>query len=125
MRAPMQIPGYAPRSPSWRSRVSARPGAFAESHPEDPSNSATAWSANPEMFPNPNGIAVDESTGDVYVAEIGTQTVSKFDVCGRPVDFSDLVSGSNALTGIPHSPANRLTFSFPGLVWHPGGDRSR
>ena len=30
-------------------------------------------------FTNPNGIAIDESTGDVYVADLGTNTVSKFD----------------------------------------------
>ncbi len=55
-----------------------------------------------EAFSNPNGIAVEESTGDVYVADIGTNTVYKFDASGNPVNFSAL--GSNALT---HS------FSFP------------
>ena len=34
-------------------------------------------------FTNPNGIAVEESTGDVYVADIGTNTVSKFDANGN------------------------------------------
>jgi DNA-binding beta-propeller fold protein YncE/ribosomal protein L11 len=55
-----------------------------------------------EAFSNPNGIAVEESTGDVYVADIGTNMVYKFDASGKPVNFSAL--GSNALT---HS------FSFP------------
>ena len=36
-------------------------------------------------FSNPNGIAVDEATGDVYVADIGTDTVYKFDANGNPV----------------------------------------
>jgi DNA-binding beta-propeller fold protein YncE len=36
-------------------------------------------------FSNPNGIAVDESTGDVYVADLGTGTVSKFDSSGALV----------------------------------------
>jgi DNA-binding beta-propeller fold protein YncE len=59
-------------------------------------------------FSNPNGIAVDESTGDVYVADIGTSTVYKFDANGNPVNFSAL--GSNALT---HS------FSFPSVYGSP------
>jgi hypothetical protein len=61
-----------------------------------------------EAFSNPNGIAVDEATGDVYVADIGTNTVYKFDENGKPVNFSAL--GSNALT---HS------FSFPSLYGNP------
>ena len=61
-----------------------------------------------EAFSNPNGIAVDEATGDVYVADIGTGTVYKFDAKGNPVDFSSL--GSNALAGAA-TPAK--SFSFP------------
>jgi DNA-binding beta-propeller fold protein YncE len=61
-------------------------------------------------FTNPNGIAVEESTGDVYVADIGTDTVSKFDAHGNPVDFSAL--GTNALNG-SHTPAG--SFAFPSL----------
>ena len=41
-------------------------------------------------FSNPNGIAVDESTGDVYVADIGTNAVYKFDANGNPVNFTAL-----------------------------------
>ena len=59
-----------------------------------------------EAFSNPNGIAVEESTGDVYVADIGTDTVYKFDAQGNPVNFSAL--GSNALTGPPGG-----SFAFP------------
>ena len=59
-------------------------------------------------FSNPNGIAIDEATGDVYVADIGTNTVYKFDASGNPVNFSAL--GSNALT---HS------FSFPSVYGTP------
>jgi DNA-binding beta-propeller fold protein YncE len=59
-------------------------------------------------FSNPNGIAVDESTGDVYVADIGTDTVYKFDAQGNPVSFSSL--GGNALSGSA-TPAG--SFSFP------------
>ena len=65
-------------------------------------------------FTNPNGIAVDESTGDVYVADIGTNTISKFDASGNPVAFPAL--HSNALTGAA-TPAG--SFSFPLLYGTP------
>ena len=57
-----------------------------------------------EAFTNPNGIAVDESTGDVYVADIGTDTVYKFDANGNPVNFT-----SAALHGHPGT-----------ISWHAG-----
>ena len=64
-------------------------------------------------FTNPNGIAVEESTGDVYVADIGTDTVSKFDASGNPVGFTcgpecEAYVKGNELTGSPTGP-----FSFP------------
>ncbi len=65
-------------------------------------------------FTNPNGIAVDESSGDVYVADIGTDTVYKFDANGNPIDFSTL--GSNALTG-GATPAG--SFFFPSVYGNP------
>lgn len=64
-------------------------------------------------FTNPNGIAVDESTGDVYVADIGTNTISKFEASGNPVNFtcgapcSIFVTG-NQITGTPTE-----SFAFP------------
>ena len=64
-----------------------------------------------EAFSNPNGIAVEESTGDVYVADIGTNTVYKFDANGNPVNFSAVGLGStNELTG---SATPATSFSFP------------
>jgi DNA-binding beta-propeller fold protein YncE len=63
-----------------------------------------------DTFTNPNGIAIDESTGDVYVADIGTNTVYRFDANGKPVNFSAFgtyVKGSE-LTGTPAG-----SFSFP------------
>ncbi len=57
---------------------------------------------------SPTGIAVDESSGNVYVADIETNTVYKFDANGNPVDFSAL--GSNTLTGAA-TPAK--AFAFP------------
>ncbi len=65
-------------------------------------------------FTNPNGIAVEESTGDVYVADIGTDTVSRFDADGNPVEFPAL--HSNVLTGAA-TPAG--SFSFPSLYGSP------
>ena len=79
--------------------------ALAESHPFlSPSFGATETT----MFENPNGIAVDESTGDVYVAAIGNDTVYKFDASGKPVEFAALKS--HALTGSA-TPAG--SFAFP------------
>ena len=65
-------------------------------------------------FTNPNGIAVDEATGDVYVADIGTSTVSRFDAGGNPVEFSAL--NSNTLSGAA-TPTG--SFSFPNLSGTP------
>ncbi len=68
-----------------------------------------------EAFSNPNGIAVEESTGDVYVADIATtNAVYKFDANGGPVNFN-FPGGSkeapgNALKGAD-TPAE--SFSFP------------
>ncbi len=63
---------------------------------------------------NPNGIAIDAASGDVYVADIGTATVYKFDANGNPVNFSGL--GSNALTG---SATPAKAFSFPNVYGTP------
>src|ERR1700733_10428795 len=84
--------------------VTASP-ALAESHPKIGEFGS---------FSNPNGIAIDESTGDVYVADIGTDTAYKFDANGAPVDFSAL--GSNALSGSA-TPAG--SFSFPSAPNNP------
>lgn len=65
-------------------------------------------------FANPNGVAIDQSSGDVYVADIGTNTIYKFDADGNPVDFSAL--HSNALTG-GATPAG--SFSFPSVYGTP------
>jgi DNA-binding beta-propeller fold protein YncE len=81
---------------------SASPALAAEPHPLVSSFGRTPS----EPFTNPNGIAVEESTGDVYVADIGTNTVYKFDASGTPVDYPAL--GTNALTGTPTG-----SFSFP------------
>ncbi len=79
--------------------------ALAETHP---------FVASFGSFTNPNGIAVEESTGDVYIADIGTDTVSRFAADGNPVEFPAL--HSNVLTGAA-TPAG--SFSFPSLYGTP------
>jgi len=81
------------------------PLALAETHPF--TNISFGRSAT-ETFSNPNGIAVDEATGDVYVADLGTDTVYRFDAEGHPVEFP--VLNSSALTGSA-TPAG--SFAFP------------
>jgi len=75
------------------------PPAAAETHP---------FLSSFGSFTKPNGIAVEESTGDVYVADIATNTVYRFDASGSPVAFPAL--GTNALTG---SATLAHSFSFP------------
>ncbi len=66
----------------WLSLGSAAALAAAEPHPSDQAKFGS--------FSNPNGIAIDEASGDVYVADIGTDTIYKFDAQGNPVNFSAL-----------------------------------
>jgi NHL repeat len=80
--------------------------ALAETHPFlEP----LGGSSSPDLFANPNGIAVDESTGDVYVADLGSatvsQSVSKFDPAGKLIESWGT---KGQLTGPPAKP-----FSFP------------
>jgi DNA-binding beta-propeller fold protein YncE len=90
--------------------------ALAESHPF--ANISFGPSSGTK-FSNPNGIAVDEATRDVYVADLGTNTVYKFDENGKAVNFtcgapcSAYLSG-NGITGIPTG-----SFAFPSLPHTP------
>ena len=84
--------------------------AFAESHPFlEP----LGGSATPDTFTNPNGIAVEESTGDVYVAELGTDTISKFDSSGALVESW----GTKGVLDGSATPAK--SFSFPDVYGNP------
>jgi hypothetical protein len=60
----------------------------------------------------PQGVGVDRTTGDVYVVDVGTNTLDRFDAAGRPVAFS--ASGSyiyaNRLFG---TPSERFSFLAP------------
>jgi DNA-binding beta-propeller fold protein YncE len=84
--------------------VGASP-ALAESHPF---LSLSFGATETTAFENPNGIAIDESTREVYVAAIGDDTVYKFDASGKPVEFAALKS--HALAGSA-TPAG--SFAFP------------
>ncbi len=85
--------------------------ALAETHP---------FMSSFGSFSNPNGIAIDEASGDVYVADIGTNTVYKFDASGTPVNFNFPVgsheAAGNALKGAD-TPAG--SFSFPNVYGTP------
>jgi NHL repeat len=86
--------------------------ALAETHPP---LGPLGGSATPDMFANPNGIAVNQSSGDVYVADLGSsavpQSVSRFDANGNPVAFECTTCAyvkGNQLTGTPTE-----SFAFP------------
>lgn len=63
---------------------------------------------------NPEGIAVDQSNGDVYVLNINNQTVDRFDSSGAPKNFTSiqLPPGSNELNG-SNTPATSFGFDQP------------
>jgi hypothetical protein len=91
--------------------------ALAETHPKigEFGHNAT------EAFSNPNGIAVDEASGDVYVADIATtNAVYKFDASGTPVNFNFPAGSKEALGNTlkgADTPAG--SFSFPSLYGSP------
>jgi hypothetical protein len=53
-----------------------------------------------EIF-GPAGLAVDSSNGDLYVADLSTGEVRRFDASGAPAEFSGLGSSSLAAPGMP------------------------
>jgi len=57
---------------------------------------------------SPNGIGIDESTGDLYIADVGNHVVDKFDASGHSLPFSALAG--SALDGSA-TPAG--SFAFP------------
>ena len=90
---------------AWLSLGASTASAASEAHPL-----LTSFGS----FTDPNGIAVEESTGDVYVADIATGTVSKFDADGNPVEFSTLHSNVLSGAGTPSG-----SFSFPNVYGTP------
>ncbi len=61
-------------------------------------------------FSSPQAVAVDQSTGDVYVIDANIGNVQKFDASGNPVNFSAL--GSNTLDGAG-TPEGHFSFDLP------------
>jgi hypothetical protein len=59
-------------------------------------------SAAQPTFVNPQGLAVDYSTGDLLVMDQGSGTISRFNPDGTPDDFSAL--GSNVISETPQGP---------------------
>ena len=66
-----------------------------------------------DTFANPNGIAVDESTGDVYVADLGTDTVSKFDASGNRLTSRAAQDAQRYVKGNELDCHARQSFAFP------------
>lgn len=54
-------------------------------------------SANQPTFGEPEGMAVDQATGDLLVIDSGNQTLSRFKPDGTPDNFSAL--GTNVIDG--------------------------
>lgn len=52
-------------------------------------------------FSEVQSLAVDSSSGDVYVYDEGSGSIFKFDATGKPVNFS--ATGSNAIAGLPYA----------------------
>jgi hypothetical protein len=68
------------------------------------SASASAKLAHPYLssfgaFSNVEGVAVDQSTGDVYVYDSGAGAILKYDAAGAPAEFSS--TKTNAIAGVP------------------------
>lgn len=62
-------------------------------------------------FGNPENIAVDETTGDLYVLDYANESIQRFDASGNPVEFAAV--GSNVLDGVSGADATpEGAFSF-------------
>ncbi len=73
----------------------------------------TFGSANQPSFGNPEGMAVDQSNGDLLVIDAGAGTVSRYQADGTPDDFSAL--GTNVIDG-SETPEGSLSFGGSGEV---------
>jgi hypothetical protein len=69
-------------------------------------------------FGDPNGLAIDESTGDVYVADLSHNVVDKFSSTGEAVDFG--LSSTDALSG-SGTPAGSFSFPHENVSYTPAG----
>jgi hypothetical protein len=69
--------------------------------------------ADAPSFTKAEGLAVDQSTGDLLVIDAGADTVSRWNADGTPADFPAL--GINVIDG-SETPARELFFGGPGEV---------
>jgi phosphodiesterase/alkaline phosphatase D-like protein len=69
-------------------------------------------------FGGPSGVAVDEATGTLYVADIPHHSVDKLTLTGEPVNFEAL--GASALSGAA-TPAGSFAFPSESLLLTPAG----
>ncbi len=70
----------------------------AKIHPYTGTSFGPDGAAGSESFTAVQGVAVDQTSGDVYVFDGGVGKLFKFDAGGEPADFSSL--GTNAIGGI-------------------------
>jgi hypothetical protein len=59
----------------------------------------TFGSAAQPIFGEAASMAVNQTTGDVYVADLASKTVQRFHEDGTPANFNDLLNGGNAIDG--------------------------
>jgi hypothetical protein len=91
-------PGEAPRFVTTMDTSVGKPGPAGPSRPVIKPELISGLSA-------PEGLAVDQQTGDIYVAERGTQNVSRFTSSGAPDPFT---AGPGA--GTNHIPGESLSY---------------
>ncbi len=77
--------------------LSASPALAAKIHPYTGTSFGPDGAAGSETFANVQGVAVDQTTEEVYVYDAGAGKVYKFDSAGEPVNFSALTG--NAIEG--------------------------
>jgi hypothetical protein len=97
-------------------------GGSAQRYTYDPIAQSMALSAKTDALANPFGVAwyKSGSTSALYVTEIGTGHVLKYDLSGaRPVQEAQWLS---AMPGAGAVTDTALAWQFGGLSWIPGGD---
>jgi sugar lactone lactonase YvrE len=96
--------------------LSAVPAFAVNEHPFIGSFGGEATPAG--SFGNPNGLAIDETSGDLYVADAAKQVIDKVDPAGAAVNFESL--GTSALHGST-TPAGSFAFPTKEISFTPAG----
>jgi hypothetical protein len=67
-------------------------------------------------FTHASALAVDHSSGDLYVLDAGAEEIEKFDAAGNPVDFTaGAGAGTNKMTGAETAAGSFEASAFGGL----------